>query len=72
MTDQPSSKRSKGNPPGEDCQLHEDGTVTRDEDTIIRVQQIFKDFYYRPGGKWFKQHLKNYGDEIVLKNSTTS
>lgn len=47
-------KYQKPNPVGEDVYLNPDGTITRDEDKIIKVQRIFKHNYYKPGGPWFK------------------
>ena len=47
------------NPIGEDVYLESDGvTVTRDEDKIIKVQRIFKNNYYKPGGKGALRVLK--------------
>jgi hypothetical protein len=47
------------NPIGEDVYLGVDGvTVTRDEDKIIKVQRIFKNNYYKPGGKGALRVLK--------------
>jgi hypothetical protein len=47
-------KYQKPNPIGEDVYLNPDGTITRDEDKIIKAQRIFKHNYYKPGGPWFK------------------
>jgi hypothetical protein len=58
-----SPKRVRGNPPGEDCYLDKDGWITRDEDKIIRAQQIWKDAAYKPGGKMMvriQQHFESY------------
>jgi len=56
----PASKRSRGNPPGEDCFLRADGTVVRDEDKIIRAQQIWKEAVYAPGGVMFLKAMADY------------
>lgn len=53
-----SVKRVRLNPIGEDVYLGIDGvTVTRDEDKIIKVQRLFKHFYYKPGGKGAQKAL---------------
>lgn len=47
-----SVKRLRLNPVGEDVYLCGDGvSVVRDEDKIIKVQRLFKHFYYKPGGR---------------------
>jgi len=46
-------KYQRANPIGEDVYLNPDGTITRDEDKIIKAQRIFKHNYYKPGGPWF-------------------
>ena len=52
-------KRLRLNPIGEDVYLESDGvTVTRDEDKIINAQRIFKNNYYKPGGKGALRVLK--------------
>lgn len=53
-------KRLKLNPIGEDIYLNPDGSISRDEDKIIRAQQIFKHNYYKPDGKWAAKILKKY------------
>lgn len=53
-------KRLKLNPVGEDIYLNPDGSISRDEDKIIRVQQIFKHNYYKPDGKWAAKTLTKY------------
>jgi hypothetical protein len=60
----PPAKRPRYNPLGEDCYLLHDLTVIRDEDKIIRAQQIFKNEYYKPDGKWFTDRIKNRGDSL--------
>jgi hypothetical protein len=47
-------KYQRANPIGEDVYLNPDGTITRDEDKIIKAQRIFKHNYYKLGGPWFK------------------
>jgi hypothetical protein len=52
-------KYFRPNPIGEDVYLESDGvTVTRDEDKIINAQRIFKNNYYKPGGKGALRVLK--------------
>ena len=52
-------KYFRPNPIGEDVYLGVDGvTVTRDEDKIINAQRIFKNNYYKPGGKGALRVLK--------------
>lgn len=53
-------KRAKLNPVGDDIYLNPDGTITRDEDKIIRAQQIFKHNYYKPDGKWAVKTMTKY------------
>jgi hypothetical protein len=60
----PAPKRRKGNPLGEDCYLLWNFEVVRDEDKIIRAQQIFKHEYYKPDGRWFKAQIEQYGDSV--------
>jgi hypothetical protein len=55
-------KRSKLNPTGEDCHLEADGSVTSDEDKIIRAQRIFRHEYYKPYGKWYQRRVQAHGD----------
>lgn len=53
-------KRPRINETGEDCYLHEDGSVTRDEDKIIKVQRIWKERVYSPPGTVFGPRGKMY------------
>lgn len=60
MEDIPVPKRRRLNPMGEDVYLAGDGTVSRDEDKIIRAQQIFKENYYSPSGRWARLKSEKY------------
>lgn len=51
-------KYQKPNPIGEDMYLTRDGTVTRDEDKIIKAQRIFIHNHYKPGGAGARKVLK--------------
>jgi hypothetical protein len=62
----PPAKRSKGNPPGQDCFLLWNNNVIRDEDKIIAVQRRFKDEYYKPGGRWFTLRVRKHGDSVLI------
>ena len=53
-------KRQKRNPLGEDCQLHADGSVTRDEDLIVKLQQRWKHQVYKPGGMMYKKVMRDF------------
>lgn len=53
-------KYRKPNPIGEDIYLHPDGTITRDEDKIIRAQRIFLHNWWRPGGPGSRKVLGKY------------
>jgi hypothetical protein len=56
-------KRWRVNPTGENAHLAPDGTVTFDEDKIIRAQQIFKHNYYRADGPWDLKTRARYRDQ---------
>ena len=58
----PSKKRVRLNPLGEDVHLHQDGSVTRDEDSIIRIQRIWKEKLYAPGGTIYNKFIVKYKD----------
>ena len=53
-------KYRKPNPVGEDIYLTADGTITRDEDKIIRAQRIFLHNWYLPGGPGSRRALEKY------------
>jgi len=53
-------KYQKPNPVGEDMHLMPDGTVTKDEDLIVKAQRIFKHNWYRPDGKGARLVLEKY------------
>ena len=53
-------KRRKVNPVGEDIYLLPDGSIVFDEDKIIKIQRIFMDNYYKPGGKGAEKTLSKY------------
>jgi hypothetical protein len=53
-------KRQRCNPVGEDIHLLPDGSLVCDEDKIIKIQRIFMDRYYKPGGKGAKMILSKY------------
>lgn len=53
-------KYQRPNPIGEDIHLNPDGTITRDEDKIIRAQRIFIHNWYRPGGPGSRKVLEKY------------
>ena len=53
-------KRQRCNPVGEDIHILPDGSLVRDEDKIIKIQRIFMDKYYKPGGKGAKKALSKY------------
>lgn len=53
-------KRPRLNPVGESMYLRPDGTIESDEAKIVKVQQIFKHNYYRPGGKGAHATLQKY------------
>lgn len=55
-----SNKIRRLNPVGENMYLNKDGTITKDEDKIVAVQRIFKDNYYKPGGKGSVKVLAKY------------
>jgi hypothetical protein len=57
-------KKPRLNPPGENVYLHPDGSVERDEDKIIPVQRIFRENYYKPGGKGFLKAAKSFDDHL--------
>jgi hypothetical protein len=52
-------KKRKLNPIGEDVYLQNE-IIVKDEDKIIRTQQIFKHNYYKPGGKWFMKQKRDF------------
>jgi hypothetical protein len=52
-------KYRKLNPIGENFYLHPDGTVTSDEDKIVKAQRIFKHNWYKPEGPGARRVLKN-------------
>lgn len=56
-------KIRKLNPVGEDVYLEPDGTITRDEDKIIRAQRIFLHEYYKDGGKGATKILARYNKD---------
>jgi hypothetical protein len=60
----PPAKRHRVNPLGDDCYLLWNFEVVRDEDKIIRAQQIFKHELYKPNGKWFKAQIEQHGDSV--------
>ena len=43
-----------------DIYLLPDGSLVSDEDKIIKIQRIFMDRYYKPGGKGAKMILSKY------------
>lgn len=53
-------KYQKPNPVGEDVYLMQDGTITKDEDRIVKAQRIFKHNYYKPDGPWEVLQRKKY------------
>jgi len=53
-------KYRRPNPVGEDVYLNPDGTITRDEDKIIRAQRIFLQNFYKPDGPGARLVLKKY------------
>jgi hypothetical protein len=53
-------KRVRLNPVGEDIYLNPDGSISRDEDKIVRAQQIFKHNYYKPDGRGASKILSKY------------
>ena len=55
------TKYRRGNPIGEDIYLNPDGTITRDEDKIVKAQRIFKHNYWRPDGPGARKVLEKYG-----------
>lgn len=65
----PASKRQKINPIGENFYLHPDGTVTSDEDKIIKAQRIFKHNWYKPGGPGAQRALKNITANISKEHT---
>ena len=62
-------KYRKLNPIGENFYLHPDGTVTSDEDKIIKAQRIFKHIWYKPGGPGAQRVLKNITANISKENT---
>lgn len=56
-------KKWRVNPLGEDAYLAPDGTVAFDEDKIVRAQQIFKENFYKPGGKGANKILEKYKND---------
>ena len=57
-------KKLRPNPLGENVYLHPDGSIERDEDKIIPVQRIFRENYYKPGGKGFLKASKSFDDNL--------
>jgi hypothetical protein len=57
-------KKLRLNSLGENVYLHPDGSVERDEDKIIAVQRIFKENYYKPGGKGFLKAFEYFDDHL--------
>jgi hypothetical protein len=53
-------KYQKPNPVGEDMYLMPDGTITKDEDRIVKAQRIFKHNWYKPGGPWDLKTREKY------------
>jgi len=53
-------KKRRLNPIGQNAYIHIDGSIERDEDKIIAVQRIWKNEYYKPGGKGFQKGLKRF------------
>ena len=53
-------KRQRFNPVGEDIHILPDGSLVHDEHKIIKIQRIFMDNYYKPGGKGAKKALSKY------------
>jgi hypothetical protein len=54
------AKRQRFNPVGEDIHILPDGSLARDEDKIIKIQQIFKENYYKPDSKGAQKILSKY------------
>lgn len=53
-------KISKKNPTGEDVFLNPDGSISKDETKIVKIQRLFKHHFYKPGGKGYLQISKKY------------
>ena len=56
-------KYQKPNPVGEDVYLEPDGSLTFDEDKIVKAQRIFLHHHYKPGGIGARRVLGNQQSE---------
>jgi len=66
-------KYQKPNPIGEDVYLCKDGvTIHRDEDKIIKLQQIFKHNYYKPGGRGAARVIRCLEADVMSTSSPPS
>jgi len=66
-------KYQKPNPVGEDVYLCKDGvTIRRDEDKIIKLQQIFKHNYYKPGGRGAARVIRRLEAGVMSTSSPPS